>query len=86
MVLVFIRSFNDNDVHIVWLLFCLIRVVQVLKSLGRDHMIGYILMFFTLVVRLCVMLIVGYTSKDGRPAKSARRSDREEEDMTHAYL
>jgi hypothetical protein len=34
----------------------------------------------------CVMLIVGCTSKDGRPAKSARRSDREDEDMTHAYL
>jgi hypothetical protein len=33
-----------------------------------------------------VMLIVGCTSKDGRPAKSARRSDREDEDMTHAYL
>jgi hypothetical protein len=32
------------------------------------------------------MLIVGCTSKDGRPAKSARRSDREDEDMTHAYL
>jgi hypothetical protein len=32
------------------------------------------------------MLIVGYTSKDGRPAKSARRSAREDEDMTHAYL
>jgi hypothetical protein len=34
----------------------------------------------------CVMLIVGCTSQDGRPAKSARRSDREDEDMTHAYL
>jgi hypothetical protein len=33
-----------------------------------------------------VMLIVGCTSKDGRPAKSARRSDRDDEDMTHAYL
>jgi hypothetical protein len=33
-----------------------------------------------------VMLIVGCTSKDGRPAKSARRSDREDKDMTHAYL
>jgi hypothetical protein len=33
-----------------------------------------------------VMLIVGCTPKDGRPAKSARRSDREDEDMTHAYL
>jgi hypothetical protein len=33
-----------------------------------------------------VMLIVGCTSQDGRPAKSARRSDREDEDMTHAYL
>jgi hypothetical protein len=35
---------------------------------------------------LYVMLIVGCTSQDGRPAKSARRSDREDEDMTHAYL
>jgi hypothetical protein len=33
-----------------------------------------------------VMLIVGCTSQDGRPAKSARRSDREDEYMTHAYL
>jgi hypothetical protein len=33
-----------------------------------------------------VMLIVGGTSQDGRPAKSARRSDLEDEDMTHAYL
>jgi hypothetical protein len=32
------------------------------------------------------MLIVGCTSQDGRPAKSARRSSREDEDMTHAYL
>jgi hypothetical protein len=35
---------------------------------------------------ILVMLIVGCTSKDGRPAKSARRSDREDKDMTHAYL
>jgi hypothetical protein len=35
---------------------------------------------------ICVMMIVGCTSQDGRPAKSARRSDREDEDMTHAYL
>jgi hypothetical protein len=34
----------------------------------------------------CVMLIVGCTSQDGRPATSARRSDREDEDMMHAYL
>jgi hypothetical protein len=33
-----------------------------------------------------VMLIVGCTSQDGRPAKSARRSSREDEDMTHACL
>jgi hypothetical protein len=33
-----------------------------------------------------VMLIVGCTPQDGRPTKSARRSDREDEDMTHAYL
>jgi hypothetical protein len=33
-----------------------------------------------------VMLIFRCTSKDGRPAKSARRSDREDKDMTHAYL
>jgi hypothetical protein len=33
-----------------------------------------------------VMLIVGCTSQDGRPAKSARRSSREDEDMTHPYL
>jgi hypothetical protein len=32
------------------------------------------------------MLIVGCTSQDGRPAKSAWRSSREDEDMTHAYL